>query len=247
MSYQFGHVERDERIDHVEEPEYEEWPPRRRMSGVVVAAALTAVFAGGLGLAYHLGTKHAATADEPANIPLIRAVGDPVKVKPDKAGGLDVPDQDNPLYTRKPGGAAVEHILPQPEQPQPRPAAPPPPPPTRAEAPAPAEPAAPPARNQAAALPRNAPQPVAPAASGTGPRVQLASVRSPEAARDEWARLKHDNPDLLGRLTANAVRADLGEKGIYYRIEAGPLTDKAAADRLCKALKDRGLGCGLVK
>ncbi len=246
MSYQFGHVERDERIEHVaEEPEYDEWPPRRRFSGVVLAAAVMAIFAGGLGLAYHLGAKHAVSADEPLNVPLIRAAGDPVKLKPDKAGGMDVPDKDNPLYTRKAGGAPVEHILPQPEQPQPRPVAPPPLPPVAAA------PETLPTQNQVAALPKStpkpAPAPAALAASANGPRIQLASVRTPEAAREEWARLKHDNPDLLGKLTANAVRADLGEKGIYYRVEAGPLTDKAAADRLCKALKERGLGCGLVK
>ena len=77
-------------------------------------------------------------------------------------------------------------------------------------------------------------------------RIQLASLRSPDEARDEWQRLKRDNSDLLGKLTAVAVRADMGERGIYYRVEAGPLTDKAAAAKLCKALKERDLGCSLV-
>ena len=53
--------------------------------------------------------------------------------------------------------------------------------------------------------------------------------------------------DLLGKLTAVAVRADLGERGIYYRVEAGPVGDKAAAVRLCKALKERDLECQLVQ
>jgi hypothetical protein len=80
-----------------------------------------------------------------------------------------------------------------------------------------------------------------------GPRVQLASLRTPEAAREEWARLKREHPDLLGKLTAVAVRSDLGAKGIYYRIEAGPFADRAAAVRLCKALKERDLGCSLAQ
>jgi hypothetical protein len=43
------------------------------------------------------------------------------------------------------------------------------------------------------------------------------------------------------------VRADLGAKGTYYRIEAGPLANKAAAARLCGELKQHRLGCSLVQ
>ncbi len=85
------------------------------------------------------------------------------------------------------------------------------------------------------------------AGRGTPVRVQLGAVRSPEAARAEWARLKREHPDLLGRLTAVAVRADLGDKGIFYRIEAGAFSDAAAADRLCGALKRRNLGCAVAR
>jgi len=80
-----------------------------------------------------------------------------------------------------------------------------------------------------------------------GVRVQLASLRSPDAARDEWIRLKRDNPDLLGKLTAVAVRADLGERGIYYKIEVGPLASKDAASRLCGQMRQRDLDCQLVR
>jgi hypothetical protein len=87
-----------------------------------------------------------------------------------------------------------------------------------------------------------------PAKAGGGPvRIQLASLRSAEAARDEWARLKREQPDLLGKLSAVAVRADLGDKGTYYRIQAGPLADGAAAERLCGELRQRKLGCTLVR
>jgi hypothetical protein len=86
-----------------------------------------------------------------------------------------------------------------------------------------------------------------PAAGGPPTKIQLASLRTPDDARDEWQRLKRDNPDLLGRLTAVAVKADLGERGVWYRVEAGPVGDKAAAVKLCKALKERDLGCQLVQ
>ncbi|HZK90012.1 MAG TPA: SPOR domain-containing protein [Stellaceae bacterium] len=246
MSYQFGHVDRDERIDYVEEPPPgEELPPRRGLPGAALAVAVMAIFAGGLWFAYHEGAKHAAiTAAEPGQVPLIRADNDPVKVKPDKAGGMDIPDRDNPIYAMRRGGPPVEKLLPPPEAPAPRPVAPPPP----AQVVAPPAPAPLLTPQQVAALARPAAKPAAleAAGAGAGMRIQLASLRTPEAARDEWARLKHANDDLLGRLTAVAVRADLGERGIYYRVEAGPVADKAAAVRLCRALKERDLECRLV-
>ncbi len=72
-------------------------------------------------------------------------------------------------------------------------------------------------------------------------------MRSPEAAREDWTRLKRDNPDLLGKLTAVAVRTDRGDKGIYYRVLAGSFGDAAAAERLCGELKRRNLGCVLAR
>ena len=255
MSYQFGHVDRDERIDHVEAPPYEDEPPlRRSLSGPALVLGVMALFAGGLWFAYHEGTKHPAiTAGTTAadNVPLIRADPDPVKIKPppEKIGGLNIPDKDNPLYGARPGSQLVEKILPPPETPEPRPAPAPPQPlppqaPPAAAAPPPATAAPPPAT----AAPKPAPKPPAQQATlPDGVRVQLASVRSTDAARDEWTRLKQDNPDLLGKLSAVAVRADLGERGIWYKIEIGPLPSKEAAAHLCSELKQRDLGCQLVR
>ena len=58
-----------------------------------------------------------------------------------------------------------------------------------------------------------------------GLRLQLGAVRSAGMARAEWDRLKRTNPDLLGHLTAVAVRADVGDRGVYYRIQTGPIAD----------------------
>lgn len=98
------------------------------------------------------------------------------------------------------------------------------------------------AANPAAAVP-------APTAASLPGRIQvrLGSLRSPEAAKEEWTRLKHEHADLLGNLSAVAVRTDLGEKGIYYRIEAGPFADTAAAEKLCGEMKRRNLGCILAR
>lgn len=80
-----------------------------------------------------------------------------------------------------------------------------------------------------------------------GVRLQLGSVRSESEARGAWARLKHQNGDLLGNLSGTAIRADLGDKGIYYQIEAGPVADPSAADRICGMLRQRHLACVMVR
>ena len=86
-----------------------------------------------------------------------------------------------------------------------------------------------------------APRPVRPA--GGGWRLQLGALHSAAAARLEWTRLRTAQRDLLGALAASWPRADLGRRGIFYRIEAGPVADAAAAARLCRQLKERHVAC----
>jgi len=131
----------------------------------------------------------------------------------------------------------------------PQAALPPPPaaaPPLPSAPPAAAPPAAapPPA---VASIPR-APAPAAPpAAAGASYRLQLGAVRSAAAAQQEWDRLKRTEGDVLGRLTAEARRIDLGQRGIFYRIMTGPVGSEQAAAHICDELKRRKVGCLLVK
>lgn len=92
----------------------------------------------------------------------------------------------------------------------------------------------------------NAPPPTEPVASGGGYSVQLAAVRDENAARGEWRRLRSRHADLLGALSLNVVRADLGAKGIFYRLRAGDLANKATAQTLCQALAKKKVGCLVV-
>jgi hypothetical protein len=110
-------------------------------------------------------------------------------------------------------------------------------PPQAAPAPAPVAAVAPPPPAPAA--------PVA-AASGGGYRLQLGALRSEEAARLEWERIHRANGDVLGKLTAAWPRADLGERGVYYRIQTAPISDGAVAERLCGELKRRNVACILI-
>jgi hypothetical protein len=254
-----GYEERDESVGLVGDDRLDEFaPPRRRWPTAVLTAVVMAVFAGGLWFFYHQGARQAAIPGPGDPVPLIRADERPMKIKPDQPGGMPVPDQNVSVYNEKPGAAAVEKLLPPPEQPMPRPAAKGaagPLPPAAAPPPAAPKPAA--SQQQAAATP--APKaPAKPAAKETsaaapaksipaGPvRIQLASLRTPEAAKEEWARLKREHPDSLGKLTAVAVRADLGDKGVWYRVRTQVFDDPAAADRLCADLKKQKIGCSLA-
>jgi len=128
-------------------------------------------------------------------------------------------------------------------------AAAPPPPPVAAAAPPPSPPVVP-AKPAPAALETPAPH-AAPAPSPTktaeGYRLQLGAVRSPDNAKHEWEKLKRSHGDILGTLAFSTYRVDLGERGIFYRIQAGPVRDAATAERDCGELKRRGVGCIIVR
>jgi hypothetical protein len=96
--------------------------------------------------------------------------------------------------------------------------------------------AVPPAKTAATA-------PIASAGKGSW-RIQLASVRSEAEAQAEWRRLQARHP-ALGGLGMSVARADLGDKGVFYRIQAGPL-DETRAKAICTEFKTQNLGCQVV-
>lgn len=86
------------------------------------------------------------------------------------------------------------------------------------------------------------PKPASPAGTTY---IQLAAVKSEAEASTQWARFKAKNPELSG-LSLKVQKADLGAKGIFYRIQAGPLTADAAIST-CAAVKSRGGNCIIAK
>jgi cell division septation protein DedD len=77
--------------------------------------------------------------------------------------------------------------------------------------------------------------------------VQLASVKSEEGAGKEWTRLQRAHPDLLGDLDLILQSADLGERGIFYRIRTGPFPNRATAQDMCWQLKAAKLACLVIR
>lgn len=77
--------------------------------------------------------------------------------------------------------------------------------------------------------------------------VQLAAARSEEQAMSEWNRVKNKHEQMFAGMTPSVIRADLGERGVFFRLRAGPLADRAAADAMCVALKAENEACIVVK
>jgi TPR repeat protein len=96
------------------------------------------------------------------------------------------------------------------------------------------------------------PAPPAPPVSGKlgemipGIRIQLAAVKSPDEASREWSRLQKTLGDALAGLNLTVESVDLGSKGIFHRVQAGPFADKAAAGAKCAAIKAMKQDCLVV-
>jgi len=75
--------------------------------------------------------------------------------------------------------------------------------------------------------------------------VQLGAVRSADAADKEWSRIQKANAEFLSTLKSDIVRVELGDKGVFWRVRAGPLSEQAAR-QLCAELAQRNQGCIVV-
>lgn len=114
-------------------------------------------------------------------------------------------------------------------------AAVPPPTPPPVAAPvvtAPAPSAAPPAPAEVAAAPSSAPKPVAEKSNAGGAFVvQVMSTKSEAEARKVVSKLQGAG------IAVHQERADLGAKGVWYRVVAGPYSDQAAANKVAEKVK----------
>jgi hypothetical protein len=73
--------------------------------------------------------------------------------------------------------------------------------------------------------------------------VQVSSVKGAELASKDWEKMLNKYGDLLKSLRPDIQMADLGSKGVYYRLRIGPFDTKEGATRLCNSLKARGQDC----
>lgn len=221
--------------------------------------------------AYRTGTQHADGGD----VVVIKADPSPVREKPEDAGGRTFAHQDKTIYEAISGdGDETVEIRLQPEAEEPDLSALETEEPVSADAKVAqmlqnamrdvqeeanqakqdeveASPAPAPAPVKSEPKPAPVPAPVAtestPAPVGSGERVQLGAFRSNAEAEKHWQKVAKANGDLLGGKPHQVVRADLGDKGVFYRLRVAGFADAQAAKALCKALSARGQGCFVVQ
>jgi TPR repeat protein len=68
-------------------------------------------------------------------------------------------------------------------------------------------------------------------------RIQLAAYRSVAEAKAAWARLEARHGAALRGLAPHYERVDLGPKGVFHRLQAGPVADRDAARALCARIR----------
>jgi hypothetical protein len=88
------------------------------------------------------------------------------------------------------------------------------------------------------------PEPAAAASSGgSGYLVQVSSQRNEADAQASFRALQGKFPTVLGSRAPLIKRADLGEKGVYYRAMVGPFGSPDEASQFCGSLKTAGGQC----
>jgi SPOR domain len=120
-------------------------------------------------------------------------------------------------------------------------------------APRPTEDAAPAPSDQRARVAANTPTQTVPAASAAssgasgGYLVQISSQRSEADAQASFKALQGKFPGVLGSQTPVIKRADLGDKGVYYRAMVGPFGTSDEAAQFCNSLRGAGGQCFVPK
>jgi cell division septation protein DedD len=101
------------------------------------------------------------------------------------------------------------------------------------------------ARTEAPSAPVATAPAAAPAAGGYA--VQVTSQRSEAEAQTEFKSLQAKFPGQLGSRQPIIHRADLGDKGTFYRALVGPFASSEAAAAMCSNLKAAGGSCIVQK
>jgi tetratricopeptide (TPR) repeat protein len=80
----------------------------------------------------------------------------------------------------------------------------------------------------------------------TGWSVQLASAATEDAAWSTWKKMKARHAALSAKDPV-VVRADLGSKGVFYRVRLVGFDNQSAASSECSKLKSKGVKCYISK
>ena len=76
--------------------------------------------------------------------------------------------------------------------------------------------------------------------------VQIGSHKDEAASRAEWQRYQGAVSALSATVGNRIQRADLGARGVYYRLQLGPFASPGEAGQFCAQLKSRQVDCFLA-
>lgn len=185
------------------------------------------------------------------SVPVVQADNRPIRVKPDNPGGMQVAGANEDILS---GGteSSSGKLAPPPEAPAPQalrapPQASPMSPPAAAPAP-PAPPAviAAPAKPVVTAKPAQEAEKRPAAAPAGGALVQLAAVRSEDAAKSEWERLSKRLPDLLGARHPAFSKVERDGRTLW-RVRTGGFVDVPQATSFCEKVRAKGAACSVAE
>ncbi|HEY1096273.1 MAG TPA: SPOR domain-containing protein [Alphaproteobacteria bacterium] len=85
----------------------------------------------------------------------------------------------------------------------------------------------------------------APVATGGSSKVQLGAFKDEAAARAAWVQFQKQYAPHLNGITPNYARADLGAKGVFYRVQGVNLS-KAQAQSICQSINSQKSGACII-
>jgi len=77
--------------------------------------------------------------------------------------------------------------------------------------------------------------------------IQIASLRSAEAARSAWDQSVKRNTQLLEGLRLFVKETTIKGRGVFYRVQAGPFGSRAGAHAKCAELKKSKVPCLVIR
>ena len=205
--------------------------------------------------------------EETDKIVTISPTPEPVRIKPENAGGATIPNQDKLIYNRIQAEIPkVEQLFPEPEKPvlpeimipEPEPIAEVEPekieepivvikeePTPKAEVlPLPPEPVKP---KEDTPVKQAETKKEPPKATAENWRIQLMSSPKKPTVEKAWKDISQKHKALLSDMSHTIISAEIAGKGTFYRLQAGRFATRDQAAALCTKLKAQKQDCVPVK
>ncbi len=77
--------------------------------------------------------------------------------------------------------------------------------------------------------------------------VQVSAIQDESEIPGEWERLKKSYPGVLGPLRLVVEEAKLGERGVFFRVQAGGFDSEEQAQTACESLTEQGQQCFVLE